>query len=63
MAIKNKPAEKAVQEPMFSKDSLVSCERFYKRRDLLSALLDDGKEYTIAEVEKMIDDYMKGKVK
>ena len=50
-------------EPKFTKESLVNSKRFRNERDLASALLKDGEEYTIAEVEEMIMKYMKGKVK
>ena len=33
------------------------------RRDLLNAILEDDREYTTEEVETMIAEYMKGKVK
>lgn len=69
MSTKKKPAAKAantttvVKEPTFSKESLVNSKRFRNERDLLSALLKDGVEYTIPEVEDMIMNYKKGKVK
>ena len=34
-----------------------------KRRDLLGALLEDGKWYTLEEVDTAIENFMKGKVK
>lgn len=49
--------------PKFSKERLVRSDRFAKRRDLLSALLNDDKLYSIEEVEAAIEHYMKGKVK
>ena len=33
------------------------------RRDLIGALLEDDKQYTLAEVDTAIDNFMKGKVK
>ena len=51
------------KEPKFIKESLVNSKRFRTERDLLSALLKDGVEYTIPEVEDMIMNYKKGKVK
>ena len=57
MSTKKKPAEIA-----FPKKDLLNSKRFRNERDLVSALLEDGKEYTVSEVEVMITKYMKGKV-
>ena len=56
------PKDKSM-EPKFSKVELLNAKRFRNERDLVSALLKDGVEYTISEVEIMIAEYMKGKVK
>ena len=58
-----KTAVKAAAEPVFTKEALVNCKRFRNDRDIVSALLKDGVEYTIPEVDDMITKYMKGKVK
>ncbi|MCM1231165.1 MAG: hypothetical protein NC245_00785 [Muribaculum sp.] len=50
-------------EPMFSKSQLVRCSKYHDRRDLVDALLDDGEKYTMEQVDKMIDGFMKGKVR
>lgn len=63
MSTKKNPAASAVKEPKFTKETLVNSKRFRNERDLVSALLEDGVEYTTSEVEKMIMKYMKGKVK
>ncbi len=63
MSTKKKPAASAAKEPAFTKDALVNSKRFRNQCDLVSALLKDGVEYTISEVEDMIAKYMKGKVK
>lgn len=36
--------------------------RYANRRDLLSILLEDGKEYTHDQIDGLIKDFMKGKV-
>lgn len=46
-----------------SKEQLLKSQRYMKRRDLLGALLEDDKRYTIEEVDAAIDNFMKGKVK
>lgn len=59
------PGQEAVElvEPMFSKSQLVRCGRYQDRKDLVDALLDDGKKYTMEQVDKMIGEFMKGRVK
>ena len=63
MSTKKKPATEVATEPKFTKEALMNSKRFCNERDLVSALLEDGAEYTIPEVEEMIMKYMKGKVK
>lgn len=50
------------KESLFSKEQLLSAERFRDRKDIVNALLSPDREYTIAAVEKMIEKYMKGTV-
>ena len=57
-----KVVEKQI-EPSFSKSQLVKSKFFFEERDLLNALLNDNKTYTIDEVANMISDFKKGKVK
>ena len=54
------PVSKA---PVFSKESILTFHKYAKRRDLLSALLKDEKKYAIDQVDKLIQNFMKGKVK
>ena len=49
--------------PTHSKEQLLGSQRYAKRRDLLGALLEDGKRYTIEDVDTVIENFMKGKVK
>ena len=63
MSTKKKPAASAAMEPKFTKDALVNSKRFRNERDLVAALLKDDVEYTVSEVDSMIAEYMKGKVK
>ncbi len=51
------------KEALFSKGQLMSSSRFWDRRDLLEALLDEKELYTIKAVEKKIQKYMKGRVR
>lgn len=48
---------------MYSKQQIIKSKKFAKYRDLLNAILDDKKQYSVEEIDKMISDFMKGKVK
>lgn len=63
--VKTEKAEKAVKKtPKFEKEALLKSRRFRDRRDALTFLLEDGKEYAIPEVEKILNDYyLKGEVR
>lgn len=63
MATKNKPvaADAEPAEIKFSKAKLLTFKRYRKRVDLLATLLKDGVEYTLADVDSIINDFMKGR--
>ena len=63
MSTKKKPAASAATEPKFTKEALMNSKRFHNERDIVSAVLEDGVEYAVSEVEGIITEYMKGKVK
>jgi len=48
---------------VFTKAQLVASQRYVHRRDLIDALLEDGKTYTLNEVDALIEKFMKGKVR
>lgn len=58
---KEQPTE-AVKAALFSKEQLLAAERFRGRRDILNALLAEGGQYTVADVEQMIEKYLKSKI-
>lgn len=49
-------------EPTFRKEQLLTSEKYANRRDLVDALLEYGKKYTMKDVDRLIDDYGKGEV-
>lgn len=49
-------------EIQYTKAALAGSKRFQNRRDLLNAILDDGKEYTITEAENAINNYLNKEV-
>lgn len=62
MRTKKRSADSAAQEPQFPKDALLRSRRFRRDCDLVAALLEDGKEYTVSEVDVIIANFRKGKV-
>lgn len=50
-------------EPKFTRQQVLTSARYKNRRDLVSALLNDDRTYTITEVDQKINQFMKGKVK
>lgn len=50
-------------EPEFSKEQILASERYKGERDLVDALLDEKKKYTLETVDRMIETYQKGQVK
>ena len=61
---KNEMLEKTEKrENLFTKKQLLGSEKFGGYRDILSSLLKDGREYSVEAAEKMIENYLKGKVK
>ena len=64
---KKKTAEKAptvaANPVVFSKQKVLTLKRYANRRDLLENLLEQGKAYTLDQVDGLINDFMKGKVK
>ena len=71
MATSTKPRKPKAKEaapsvsngPGFPKERILTFQRYANRRDLLSILLKDGQEYTHDQVQNLIDNFMKGKVK
>lgn len=62
----NKTAEQVKveqTEPMFSKAQILASAKYRVRKDLVDALLDDSKKYTMKQVDELIDKFLKGKVK
>lgn len=60
-AVAEKKSE--LDERKFGKEQLLISARYRNRKDLVSALLDDGKAYAVAEVDQLIEKFMKGQVK
>lgn len=46
----------------YTREQLAASERYKGRRDLVTALLESGKEYSLQEVDAELEKYKKGKV-
>lgn len=60
---KDAMAEVQAAEPQFGKGQIAASERYHSQRDLVDALLEKDKKYTIAAVDSLIRKYKEGKVK
>ncbi len=47
----------------YTKAQIIKSAKYSNRRDVLSVLLQDDKEYSLDEVDTLINKFMKGKVK
>lgn len=54
---------KAQSEPTFEKEAILRSARYKDKQDLVSALLEEGREYTLKQVDKAINDYLEKEVK
>lgn len=55
--------QKVQADAAFKKEELLQADRYQEKRDLVSALLEYGREYTLAEADAAIDKFLKGKVR
>lgn len=47
----------------FSKEQILASAKYRNNKDLVDAILDEKKKYTIENVDSLVEKYMKGKVK
>ena len=50
-------------ETKYKKQELLKAECYRERKDLVGALLEDGREYSLEEVDAVLDKFLKGKVR
>lgn len=58
MATKAKKAVEPKPTAVFTKQQILAAAKYTERRDLLAVLLEDDRPYTLAEVNKSIDEFM-----
>lgn len=56
-------AETAAATAVFTREQLAASKRYANRRDLINALLEADKAYTLEQVDAAIEKYLKGKVR
>ena len=49
--------------PKYTKGQLLAAKRYEDKQDIISALLENDKIYTLAETNELIENYLKGGVK
>lgn len=61
MAVKNKPdvADPETTERKFSKAQMLKSAQYQDQRDLLCALLKDDQRYSLTEVSKRVQEFLK----
>lgn len=65
MSTKNKTDK--TTEALYTKEQILSSKKYSRRKDVLNVVLKDNQQYTLKEVDGLIDNFMKlkekGKVK
>lgn len=54
------PKKTKTKAKTYTKEQILKSNIYKYRRDLVGALLEDGKSYEIKEVDNMIENYLKG---
>ena len=55
--------EETGKPQVFTKRQLLSASRYQDKWDLLQVILEDGETYSVHDVEKAVERYLKGKVR
>lgn len=55
--------EQSAELFQFDKEQMLASEKYHNNRDLVEALLDESKKYTMEQVDELVNSYMKGQVK
>lgn len=58
-----KENEEPIQQDKYTKHNLLNSKRYVKQKDLINALLEDDRKYTLQEVDSIINKYLKGVIK
>lgn len=67
MAVRKKVADVTTEVQSvpikFSKEQILASAKYRNNGDLVDAILDEKKKYTIENVDSLVEKYMKGEVK
>lgn len=55
--------ETKIKESTYSKEQILKAKKYVARKDILNVLLTNDKTYTLKEVDKLIENFMKKEVK
>jgi len=55
--------EEVLEKVTFIKVQILSSKKYRDKKDLINVLLNNEKSYSLDEVDDLIDQFMKGKVK
>lgn len=55
--------DSTVEKMKFTKQQILEAKKYANRKDLVGALLEEGENYSLSEVDAAISDFMKRKVK
>ena len=58
-----KEVQESIQEQTYTKQAILNSKKYVKQKDLINALLDNDKKYTLKEVDSIIEKYLKGVIK
>ena len=58
-----KTKEKQVDDIRYTKEQLLKAKRFRDNVDILNVVLDEYSDYTVKETEKLIINFLRGKVR
>lgn len=60
---KKENTENKSDETKFVKSQIIGSDKYKNRADLLNVLLEDGKEYTLSDVDKKLENFLDKEVK
>lgn len=53
---------KKEDEVLYSKEQIIASKKYFKRKDILNVLLNDGEEYSFSRIDEIIEEFMNKEV-
>ena len=63
MATKNTENTEIKQETLFTKEQILASKKYANRRDVCNVVIPDNFQGTLKDVDNLVENFMKGKVK